>query len=138
MSTRLEDYDKIMKTMPGFIKEMGIELVEVKEKYARGRIDVLEKHLNPFGTVHGGMIFGLCDTIGGIAAMTTGSHVVTLDSSICYLAPAPGTGFLEAEATAIKDGKTTAIYDVIVRTAEGASVAKTTITYFKVGDTRLT
>lgn len=128
---KFEEFFDTMKNKPGFINDMGMELVSVEECYAKGKINIAEKHLNPMGTVHGGLIFGLCDTVGGIAAMTTGSMVVTLNSSICYLNPAANTDYIEAEATVVRDGKTTAIYDVMVRTAEGVDVAKTTITYFK-------
>lgn len=133
MNNMFEEFNNFLKDRPGFINEMGMELLEIKECYARGRIIILEKHLNPMGTVHGGLLFGLCDTIGGIAAMTTGSNVVTLNSSICYLSPAANTEYIVAEATVVRDGRTTAIYDVYVRTAEGVDVAKTTITYYKTG-----
>lgn len=133
MDDMFKAFNSFLKDRPGFINEMGMELTEIKECYAKGKIKIHEKHLNPMGTVHGGLIFGLCDTIGGIAAMTTGSTVVTLNSSICYLNPAGNTDYIEAEATAVKDGRTTTIYDVIIRTAEGIDVAKTTITYYKNG-----
>ena len=133
MNDMFEEFNSFLKGRPGFINEMGMELLEINDCYARGKINILEKHLNPMGTVHGGLIFGLCDTIGGIAAMTTGSRVVTLNSSISYLNPAANTEYIEAEATVVKDGRTTAIYDVMVRTAEGVEVAKTTISFFKVG-----
>lgn len=134
MNDMFEEFNSFLKGRPGFINEMGMELLEIKDCFARGKINILEKHLNPMGTVHGGLIFGLCDTIGGIAAMTTGSRVVTLNSSISYLNPAANTEYIEAEATVVKDGRTTAIYDVMVKTAEGTEVAKTTISFFKVGE----
>lgn len=132
-NNRFEEFDRIMREEPGFIKEMGIELIELKDGYCKGRIILSEKHNNPMGTVHGGMIFGLADTIGGRAAMSYGDKVVTLNASICYLNPASNTEHIEAEATEVRNGRTTAIYDVMIRTAEGADVAKVTLTYYKVG-----
>lgn len=132
MSERFEDFDKIMKDLPGFIKEVGMELTEIREGYCKGRIVLSKKHNNPMGTVHGGVIFSLADTVGGRAAMTYGSKVVTLNSSISYLNPAVGTEYIEAEANVVRNGKTTAVYDVMIRTAEGADVAKVTNTYYKV------
>ncbi|MDO4187611.1 MAG: PaaI family thioesterase [Lachnospiraceae bacterium] len=133
MDNRFEEFDRIMREEPGFIKEMGIELIEIKEGYARGRILLSQKHNNPMGTVHGGLIFGLADTIGGRAAMSYGDKVVTLNANICYLNAAASTSYIEAEATEVKNGKTTAIYDVMIRTAEGVEVAKVVLSYFKVG-----
>lgn len=133
MEDRFKEFDRIMREEPGFIKEMGMELLELREGYCKGRIVLSEKHNNPMGTVHGGLIFGLADTIGGRAAMSFGDKVVTLNANICYLNPAANTEYIEAEATAIRNGRTTAIYDVMIRTAEGIDVAKVNITYYKVG-----
>lgn len=133
MTDRFEEFDRIMREEPGFIKEMGMELVELEEGYCKGKIVLSQKHNNPMGTVHGGLIFGLADTIGGRAAMSYGDKVVTLNSNICYLNPAANTEYIEAEANVVRNGRTTAVYDVMIRTAEGVDVAKVTITYYKVG-----
>lgn len=132
MENYLDEFDRIMRETPGFIKEMDMEILELSQGYAKGRIMLSEKHMNPMGSVHGGLIFGLADTVGGRAAMTSGSIVVTLSSNISYLNPAKDTAYIEAEATAVKDGRTTAVYDVMIRTAEGVDVAKVTITFYKV------
>lgn len=133
MDNRFEEFDRIMREAPGFIKEMGMELTELKEGYCKGRIVLSEKHNNPMGTVHGGLIFGLADTIGGRAAMSYGDKVVTLNANISYLNPAANTEYIEAEAVKVRNGRTTAVYDVMIRTAQGVEVAKVTITYYKVG-----
>lgn len=133
MTDRFEEFDRIMREEPGFIKEMGMELVELEEGYCKGKIVLSQKHNNPMGTVHGGLIFGLADTIGGRAAMSYGDKVVTLNSNICYLNPTANTEYIEAEANVVRNGRTTAVYDVMIRTAEGVDVAKVTITYYKVG-----
>lgn len=133
MFEKLEEFDKLVKNSHGFINEMEMELVDVKEGYAKGKIVIKEKHLNPMGTVHGGLLFGFADTIAGIAALTYGSKVVTLNSSISYL-NAADTEYIEAEANVIKNGRTTSIFDCMIRTKEGVDVAKVTVTYFKVGN----
>lgn len=133
MENKFEEFDKIMREKPGFIKEMGMELLELSEGYCKGRIVLSDKHMNPMGTVHGGLIFGLADTIGGRAAMSYGDKVVTLNSSISYLNPGANTEYIEAEANVIRNGRTTAVYDVMIRTAEGVDVAKVTLTYYKAG-----
>ena len=51
---------------------------------------ITEKSLNNLGVAHGGFIFGLADTAAGIAAMTNGGNVVTVDSNISYFKPAKG------------------------------------------------
>ena len=133
MDSKFKEFDRIMKEEPGFIKEMGMELVELREGYCKGKIVLSQKHNNPMGSVHGGLIFGLADTIGGRAAMSYGDKVVTLNANICYLNKAEDTEYIEAEATEVRNGKTTAVYDVMIRTKEGVDVAKVVITYYKVG-----
>ena len=44
-----------------FATGIGIELLEVKEGYARARMEVSERHLNAAGVMQGGAIFTLAD-----------------------------------------------------------------------------
>ena len=132
MSRRFEYFKKEIMEKEGFIKEMGMELLALEEGYCKGRIVLKEKHLNPLGSAHGGLVFALADTIGGMAAMSYGDKVVTLNASVCFLNPAIDTEYIEAEATVIRDGRTTAIYDVMIRTTEEVDIAKVTLTYYKV------
>ena len=132
MSRRFEHFKKVIMEKEGFIKEMGMELLALEEGYCKGRIVLKEKHLNPMGSAHGGLVFALADTIGGMAAMSYGDKVVTLNASVCFLNPAIDTEYIEAEANVIRDGRTTAIYDVMIRTTEEVDIAKVTLTYYKV------
>lgn len=125
------EYAGIINYLSGFIKEVGMEMLELREGYCRGRIILTEKHNNPMGTVHGGVIFSLADTVGGTAELTYGSKIVTLNSNINYLSPGKNTEYIEAEAYVVKNGRTTAVVDVMVRNAEGKDIAKVTNTYYK-------
>lgn len=132
MDNKFEEFDRIMREDPGFINEMGITLTELSEGYAKGRIILDKKHMNPMGTVHGGLIFALADTIGGRAAMTYGSQVVTLNSSVSFLNAAADTEYIEAEANVVRAGRTS-VFDVMIRTKEGVDVAKVLITFCRIG-----
>ena len=61
------------EAMKGYTEYSGIELTEVGEGYAAGRVVIKPQHLNPSGAVHGGIIFCLGDVIGGIACRMTDS-----------------------------------------------------------------
>ena len=132
MNNRFEQFERITREKEGFIKEMGMELLALEEGYCKGRIVLKEKHTNPMGSAHGGLVFALADTIGGMAAMSYGDNVVTLNASVCFLNPAIDTEYIDAEATVIRNGRTTEIYDVMVRTTEEVDIAKVTLTYYKV------
>ena len=44
-----------------FINHLGLEMIEESSKYAKGRIPVKEELLNPFGTMHGGVLYSTND-----------------------------------------------------------------------------
>ena len=63
------DYEKLKQIRNmGFIKHTGIKTVELREGYAKGEIVLDERHANPIGSTHGGVLFTLVDTVGGAAA----------------------------------------------------------------------
>ena len=51
-----------------YMKMLGIELLEVDEGYANGRIYIEDKLLNPNKTVHGGCLYSLADIIACFTA----------------------------------------------------------------------
>lgn len=115
----------------GFNHELGIHLLEIKDSFALAEIDIEKKHLNPYGIVHGGCIFTLMDTVGGIAARTQGDAVTTSSSNITFLNPANDAKKLIARAEKIKNGKNLLIYDVVTTDEKGILIAKSTLTYFR-------
>ncbi len=103
----MNEIKQIMEEKPGFIKNNHIKILETKEKEsATLKADINENCMNPYGIVHGGLIFGLGDTAMGVVARTTGRNAVTLSSNITYLKPSTGK-YLIAKAEMIKNGKTT-------------------------------
>ena len=74
----------------GFIKHNNYHIVEAKEDNIIIKADLNSNSLNPYGFAHGGLIFGLGDTVMGMIARSTGRTAVTLDANINYLRP--GTG----------------------------------------------
>ena len=99
----------------GFFKHNNYEVVEATEEACILKAKVTKNSLNPYGMAHGGFIFGLGDTVLGMAASVHGRPAVTLNSTINYLRPAK-TDYIIAKAEIIKEGKTTSylqakIYD---------------------------
>lgn len=124
-------YEEIVEGIKGkgFINELGIGITEISEGCCKGELPLDERLLNPYGTVHGGCIFALADTIGGCAALTHGEKVVTLDSTIHYLNPAMNTDKLIAMAREIKYGSKIAVYEVTITDAGEQIVATIMLTY---------
>ena len=74
---------------------------------AVGSLDVDDRHLNPNGIVHGGVVFTLADTAMGRATMAVlgdGQICASIEVSVRYLRPIPG-GRLVATASVLRAGR---------------------------------
>ena len=92
----------------GFLKHNDIIILESNEKTSKVKMNISENSLNPYGIVHGGLIFSMGDTVMGITIRSTGRDAVTLDGTINYLKPGKGK-YLIATSEVIKVGKTTSV-----------------------------
>lgn len=93
-------------TANGFTSLVGAEDPEASDGHASLVVEVDERHLNPAGTVHGGMLATLVDTTMGAAIRSAVEEEVPATSqlSITYLRPG-GPGRLEVSATVRKRGE---------------------------------
>lgn len=114
----------------GLIQLLGMKIIDISYGYCKGELPIRPKHFNPQGIVHGGCTFALADTIGGCAALTHGKNIVTVDSTIHYLAPACSTKKLIAEAKEIKYGSKIAVYEVNIFKDDDTLVATSMQSYF--------
>ncbi len=126
MYQQIIDY---VENNPGFIKYNKMHIIELKDCYAKMEALIDENSLNPNGTVHGGLLFGLADTVMGMAARTTGRNLVTINSQIDYLKMVKGSKII-ATAEKIKVGKTTAVFRCNIYDEKDNLVATATGTYF--------
>lgn len=70
-----EMQEKLMgeiKRSDKFIELIGIKIIEADEGYCKAELEVDDRHLNPLGTVHGGCLYTLADTVAGFAAASCG------------------------------------------------------------------
>jgi uncharacterized protein (TIGR00369 family) len=104
----------------------GIEVVEASAGEVTVAMDVLDRHVNLQGLVHGGMIAILADTACGLSirsAMEAGRLHVTTDMDIHYLAPArPGRLF--GRGKAIRVGHSLAGAEASIEDAAGTLLAR--------------
>ena len=73
----------------GFLHLIGAQAPTAEDGEARLAVDVDERHLNPSGSVHGGMLATLVDTTMGAAVRSTVDDEVPATSqlSMTYLRP---------------------------------------------------
>ena len=104
-----------MKGTDHFAEALGIEVLESKDGYAKVCMKVEKKHTNALGFTHGGAIFSLADYAFALACNFGDKVAVAVQVDIKFLKPTVEGDVLTAEATRVSDGKTTGLYNVMVR-----------------------
>jgi uncharacterized protein (TIGR00369 family) len=87
---------------------IGIEVLERGEGETVFKLEAEERHSNPMGTIHGGILCDLADAAMGMAFFTTleeGESFTTLELKINYLRPF-WTGTLLAHGKVVSRGRT--------------------------------
>jgi acyl-CoA thioesterase len=113
-----------------FASYIGIDITEIGLGWAVGEINLEQHHYNPIGSIHGGCLFALADSVGGSAACSRRRPVTTVNSSISYVTAAMNTKKLVAKAAEIKAGKKTCVYRVDIFNDDGVLLVTSTMTYF--------
>lgn len=84
---------------------MGVKITGLNEGAATCSMKAAAKHGNIYGTVHGGTLASLSDFAMGVACVTTGRRVVTIDMNVSYIKSAPVGGRLTAVGQVVSSGK---------------------------------
>ena len=119
-----------------YFKLLSMHIQELDVGRSLLAIDVAQKHLQPFGVVHGGVICSILDAAAFWAVYTTvdeSQGMTTVDIKLNYLAPIT-EGKLIAEGRCIKTGKTLGLGEATVRTEDGRILAHGTSTLMIVPD----
>lgn len=99
---------------------MGLEVLSASAELVTARMRV-EGNTQPLGLLHGGANVVLAESIGSLAANIHAGpdrYAVGVDISATHLASAT-SGFVHAEARAVKLGGTIAVYNIDIRNDAG-------------------
>ena len=107
-----------MKGTDSFRELLGIDLIEVKDGYAKMTMKITKAHTNALGFAHGGAIFSFADCAFAEAANSGEKVAVAVQVSINYLRPTVEGDFLTAEAVRVSEGKTFGVFNITVRKEE--------------------
>ncbi|MCD8335610.1 MAG: PaaI family thioesterase [Clostridiales bacterium] len=91
-----------------FIKLCGIQLLEDPEGSYYAQARVTPQVHNPYGIVHGGLLYTMADMVSGATARQYGPHPVTLDSDLHFLRNV-SSGTLTARAEPVRVGGSVAV-----------------------------
>ena len=104
----------------------GMEVIEASTGEVTVAMDVLDRHVNLQGLVHGGMLAILADTACGLSirsAMEAGRLHVTTDMDIHFLSPA-GPGRLFGRGKAVRVGRSLAFAEASIEDGDGKLLAR--------------
>lgn len=111
---------------------IGITLAEVDPGRIVMRLVPGPQHANPMGTMHGGMLATLLDSVMGCAVHSTlpaGRVYSTLEIKVNYIrAVTPDSGVLAGEGTVVHAGRRSAVAEGRVTDAKGRVVATASTT----------
>jgi uncharacterized protein (TIGR00369 family) len=128
------DLDALLAAMP-FAQTSGVQLTAASADEARGRLDWSPERCTVGGTLHGGALMLLADSVGAVCAflgLPEGAGTATLSSSTNLLR-AVRSGYVEAVARPLHRGRTTVVVVTEVRDADGRLVSTTTQTQAVLG-----
>jgi len=115
---------------PPIAQLFGMRLVEVESGMVVFECEPDESAYNPIGTVHGGLVCTLADSVTGCAVHTTlerGFGYTSIDISVNYLRPVTAaSGVLRAVGTVTKPGRRVAFARAEIVDGAGKVVATAT------------
>jgi uncharacterized protein (TIGR00369 family) len=126
---------KLVNQCPYF-SLLSMEIKDLQWGTCLLEVELGEKHLQPFGMVHGGVIASVVDAAAFWAVfpqLEKEKGLTTVEMKLNYLAPAQ-KGRLMAQGRCIRLGRTLALGEAQVRDGQGILVAHGTATMMVVPD----
>lgn len=116
---------------PPIAAHFGLDIDEVEEGRVTFTCAPDESGFNPIGTIHGGVLCTLLDTVCGCAIQSVlppGKGYTSVEIKVNYVKAVRGGGTLTAEGTVVKAGSRVGFTEGAIRDASGALVATATST----------
>jgi uncharacterized protein (TIGR00369 family) len=115
---------------PAIATLIGFSLASIEPGRAVVEFEATERHANPMGTLHGGVLADIADAAMGMAyasGLEEGETFTTLELKINFMKPV-WTGKLRAEGRLLSGGRTVGLVACDVRDANDRLVAHATST----------
>lgn len=139
LNPRYTEAVAVLVNQSPYFSLLSMEIKDLQWGTCLMEMELAEKHLQPFGNVHGGAIASMVDAAAFWAVfpqVERGMGLTTVEIKLNYLAPAQ-KGRLAARGRCIKLGRTLALGETQVRNGEGTLVAHGTATMMVVPDLRI-
>lgn len=136
--TNLENSEnKRIKTMLEFLEQneyiqhLGIEMLEIRKGYGYGKMPYKNDVTNPYGSVHGGVLYSFADIVAGTTAALEGVFATTVNGNMNFLEPGLNTENLYCKATAVRCGRSLSVYKVEISDDDGKLIDDGSFTFYK-------
>lgn len=106
-----------------FASANEIELLEIKENYARATMVVTEQHSNAGGVCQGGALFTLADLVFAALVNSRGYLAFAINSTIYYHLSGQIGDTLTAEGTFLQNHPKIPAAQVVVKNQDGIHIA---------------
>ena len=116
---------------PLFPGLMGVRVVELSPERVVAELAVRPDLCTTGGMLHGGAYMAFADTLGAVGTilnMPEGKRTTTTDSSTKFIRAAPVNTTVTGECVALHRGRTTMVWQTMIRSAEGKLCAVVTQT----------
>ena len=123
--------DELRKRIP-FVKDLGIELVSGAGGHSRVELNVLPRHLNSWGGVHGGVTMTVLDVAMAVAARSLqpeGAGVLTIEMKTSFIQTGPPQGRVAATGICVHRSVSLAFCEAELRDDRDRIVARASGTF---------
>ena len=106
-------------------KDLGVEFVEVNPERMVAMMPIDERHLQPFGYLHGGVSVVLAESVASIGAFLNcppGKGAFGSEINASHLRPKRAGGALRAVGTPVHAGKRSQVWQVKIEDEKGKAV----------------
>jgi len=119
----MEPIKSFLQKNDRFAQTAGIELLDIREGYAKARMTLRREHLNSVASGHGGAIFTLADFAFAAAVNSHGTISVAINANVSFIQATAEGDVLTAEARETALHTKLAVCAVTVTDQTGAIVA---------------
>lgn len=123
--------EEIRRRIP-FVKDLGLELVSGADGRSRVELNVLPRHLNGWGGVHGGVTMTVLDVAMAMAARSLepeGRGVLTIEMKTSFLQAGPPQGRVTATGVCVHRSVSMAFCEAEMRDDQDRIVARASATF---------
>ena len=108
----------------GLVKHLGMKFLEATPERVVAELEIREEVCTLGGSIHGGTLMALADTVGAVGTLMSGAKTATAESKTNFFAAAK-SGKGRAEATPLHKGKRTHVWQTRVTDEAGRLLSLT-------------